>query len=67
LCEIKNNPYEGYLEKLKEPIELKGRVIKYKPVAKLSGKTGAKKGGMRGGIGLKTYPIQIIAILKKNI
>ena len=46
-------PYEGYIEKLKEPIELKGRVIKYKPVAKLSGKTGAKsavkKGGMRGG------------------
>jgi len=42
-------PYEGYIEKLKEPIELKGRVIKYKPVAKLSRKTGAKKGGMRGG------------------
>ena len=42
-------PYMGYIEKLKEPIELKGRVIKYKPVAKLSGKTGAKKGGMRGG------------------
>ena len=42
-------PYEGYIEKLKEPIELKGRVIKYKPVAKLSGKTGAKKRGMRGG------------------
>ena len=39
-------PYSGYIEKLKEPIELKGRVIKYKPVAKLSGKTGAKKGGM---------------------
>ncbi len=33
-------PYVGYIEKLKEPIELKGRVIKYKPVAKLSGKTG---------------------------
>jgi hypothetical protein len=48
-------PYEGYIEKLKEPIELKGRVIKYKPVAKLSGKTGSKsavkKGGMRGGEG----------------
>jgi hypothetical protein len=48
-------PYEGYIEKLKEPIELKGRVIKYKPVAKLSGKSGAKsavkKGGMRGGGG----------------
>jgi hypothetical protein len=39
-------PYSGHIEKLKEPIELKGRVIKYKPVAKLSGKTGAKKGGM---------------------
>jgi hypothetical protein len=39
-------PYEGYIEKLKEPIELKGRVIRYKPVAKLSGKLGAKKGGM---------------------
>ena len=41
--------YEGYIEKLKEPIELKGRVIKYKPVAKLSEKTIAKKRGMRGG------------------
>jgi hypothetical protein len=43
-------PYLGHIEKLKEPIELKGRVIKYKPVAKLSGKTGAKKGGMMGGM-----------------
>jgi hypothetical protein len=39
-------PYSGYIEKLKEPIELKGRVIRYKPVAKLSEKSGAKKGGM---------------------
>jgi len=46
LCEIKIKPYEGYIEKLKEPIELKGRVIKYKPVAKLSGKKGVMKGGM---------------------
>jgi hypothetical protein len=38
-------PYEGYIEKLKEPIELKGRVIKYKPVAKLSGKTSKKMVG----------------------
>ena len=48
-------PYDGYIEKLKEPIELKGRVIKYKPVAKLSGKTAAKttvkKGGIKGGAG----------------
>lgn len=28
-------PYVGHMEKLKEPIELKGRVIKYKPVAHL--------------------------------
>jgi hypothetical protein len=53
-------PYEGYIEKLKEPIELKGRVIKYKPVAKLSGKTGAKKGGMRGGANIldRTKPLK---------
>jgi hypothetical protein len=38
-------PYIGYIEKLKEPIELKGRVIRYKPVAKLIRKTGTKKGG----------------------
>jgi hypothetical protein len=42
-------PYLGEIEKLAKPIELKGRVIKYKPVAKLSGKktkTGeAKKRG----------------------
>ena len=42
-------PYLGYIEKLAKPIELKGRVIKYKPVAKLIGKKtktgGAKKKG----------------------
>ena len=38
-------PYLGHIEKLKEPIELKGRVIKYKPVAKLSGKKSEMKGG----------------------
>jgi hypothetical protein len=43
-------PYDGYIEKLKEPVELKGRVIKYKPVAKLSRKTGAKKGGGGSGV-----------------
>jgi hypothetical protein len=50
-------PYDGYIEKLKEPIELKGRVIKYKPVAKLSGKSGMKKGGMRGGHKFKIYTV----------
>jgi hypothetical protein len=40
-------PYSGYIEKLKEPIELKGRVIRYKPVTKLIGKVNKKmKGGM---------------------
>jgi len=47
-------PYLGYIEKLAKPIELKGRVIKYKPIAKLSGKTSkksvVKKGGMWGGV-----------------
>jgi hypothetical protein len=42
-------PYLGSIEKLDKPIELKGRVIKYKPVAKFIGKTGSKKLGMRGG------------------
>jgi hypothetical protein len=35
-------PYLGYIEKLAKPIELKGRVIRYKPVAKLIKKTGKK-------------------------
>jgi len=47
-------PYLGEIEKLAKPIELKGRVIKYKPVAKLSDKIGAKKGGM-GGHQFKIY------------
>ena len=38
-------PYKGYIEKLKEPIELKGRIIRYKPVAKLGAKKGVQKGG----------------------
>jgi hypothetical protein len=38
--------YVGYIDKLKKPIELKGRIIRYKPVAKLSGKESKK---MRGG------------------
>ena len=39
-------PYIGHIEKLKEPIKLKGRVIKYKPVAKLQ----QKKSKMGGGL-----------------
>jgi len=44
-------PYIGYIEKLKERIELKGRVIQYKPVVKLIGKEGKKmKGGEEKGL-----------------
>jgi hypothetical protein len=50
-------PYDGYIEKLKEPIELKGRVIRYKPVAKLSGKSSAKKGGMNRNSAAGVVPI----------
>ncbi len=52
MCEIKIKPYSGHIEKLKEPIKLKGRVIKYKPIAKLSGKESKK---MRGGLGEKCF------------
>jgi len=62
-------PYLGYIEKLKEPIELKGRVIKYKPVAKLSRKSGAKKGGMmRGGeINILDYYKQTVGLVKHSV
>ena len=40
-------PYLGYIEKLKVPIQLKGRLIEYKPNAKLIKKTGVKKGGWK--------------------
>ena len=40
-------PYLGHIEKLKEPIELKGRLIKYKPVAKLNKKKSVMKGGIQ--------------------
>jgi hypothetical protein len=35
-------PYLGYIEKLKDPIELKGRVIKHKSVVKLQKKKGGR-------------------------
>jgi uncharacterized protein YcgL (UPF0745 family) len=63
-------PYLGHIEKLKEPIELKGRVIKYKPVAKLSGKDSKK---MRGGLEKKCFHYRMSkndddddTILRKN-
>jgi hypothetical protein len=41
--------YVGEMKKLNTPIELKGRVIQYKPFAKLRRKSGTKKEGMIGG------------------
>jgi hypothetical protein len=49
-------PYSGYIEKLKEPIELKGRVIQYKPIVKLNRKVSKKmKGGMLWN---NMYPVE---------
>ena len=56
-------PYEGYIEKLKDPIELKGRVIRYKPVAKLSGKVSKKmKGGTPGNEEAPMYSFNSLGI-----
>jgi hypothetical protein len=41
-------PYLGHIEKLKDSIELKGRIIKYKPIAKLIEKRSVMKGGILG-------------------
>jgi hypothetical protein len=49
------------MQKLDKPVELKGRVIRYKPVAKLDKKLGAKKrgikqnGGHLGGLNLANH------------
>ena len=37
-------PYIGYMQKLDKPVELEGRVIKYKPVAKLDKKSRKNEG-----------------------
>lgn len=38
-------PYLGYMQKLDKPIELEGRIIRYKPIAKLKKKSRKMKGG----------------------
>ena len=38
-------PYIGYMQKLEKPVELKGRIIWYKPIVKLHKKGGKMKGG----------------------
>ena len=56
-------PYEGHLEKLKDPIELNGRVIKYKPVVKLIAKKSVQKGG-EPKVGNADYFKEIGSIIK---
>ena len=48
-------PYVGHIEKLKKPIELKGRVIKYKPVVKLSKKKSEMKGGFFSDLSVSDF------------
>ena len=38
-------PYIGYMQKLDKPVELEGRIIRYKPIAKLDKKKKILKGG----------------------
>jgi serine/threonine protein kinase len=56
-------PYVGYIEKLKEPIELKGRIIKYKPIAKLRRETSKKTERMMKGGGYEST----LSINKENM
>ena len=56
-------PYIGYMQKLEKPVELKGRIIQYKPIAKLKKKVGKMKGGyIKGARALIFHP----AINTKN-
>ena len=51
-------PYIGYMQKLDKPIELEGRVIRYKPVAKLDKKSSKMKGGVIIGKGKEGFILQ---------
>ena len=53
-------PYIGHIEKLKEPIELKGRVIKYKPVTKLSKKKSVMKGGDDDDLKIEDFKVDYV-------
>ena len=54
-------PYIGYMQKLEKPVELKGRVIRYKPIVKLNKKSLKMKGGVIIGQGAEGI------ILRPNI
>jgi hypothetical protein len=49
--------YIGYMQKLEKPVELKGRIIRYKPIVKLHKKGGKMKGGyIRGARAFIFHP-----------
>lgn len=52
-------PYIGYMQKLDKPVELKGRVIKYKPIAKLDKKGSKMQGGKIIGRGKEGIVLRI--------
>ncbi len=58
-------PYKGQMEKLKEPIELKGRTIEYKPVAKLAKKSGG--GFWQFGDKIKNITIEFVLNDNKDV
>ena len=51
-------PYIGYMQKLDKPIELNGRIIRYKPIAKLLKKSRKMKGGVIIGRGAEGFVLQ---------
>jgi len=51
-------PYLGYMQKLDKPIELNGRIIRYKPIAKLLKKSRKMKGGVIIGRGAEGFVLQ---------
>jgi hypothetical protein len=60
-------PYLGEMKKLDKPVELKGRVIRYKPIAKLNKKVSKMKGGEVLGIGEEGVVIHPNINNKKNL
>ena len=51
--------YIGYMQKLEKPVELEGRIIRYKPIAKLKKKSRKMKGGKiidKGSRAIILYP-----------
>jgi hypothetical protein len=51
-------PYIGYMQKLDKPVELQGRVTRYKSVAKLDKRDNKMKGGKIIGFGTEGYILQ---------